>query len=98
MAHGAPRGDLDSPVNDDDKLDPMEILAAFKARRLRSAATEVGSDFGDKQSEARIAINDFASNDMRIENSLKFIPMWLEAFLIMSIAWTFQPLLKAPAR
>jgi hypothetical protein len=89
MAHGAPRGDLDAPVNDDDKLDPMEILAAFKARRLKSAANEVGSDFGDKQSSARIAINDFASNEMRIENSLKFIPMWLEAFLIMSIAWTF---------
>jgi hypothetical protein len=48
MAHGAPRGDLDAPVNDDDKLDPMEILAAFKARRVKSAANTVGSDFGDK--------------------------------------------------
>jgi hypothetical protein len=67
----------------------MEILAAFRARRLKSAASAAGSDFGDQKSEARIAINDFASNDMRIENSLKFIPMWLEAFLIMSIAWTF---------
>lgn len=35
---------------------------------------------------------------MRIENSLKFIPMWLEAFTIMSLAWTFQPLLKEKAR
>ena len=70
----------------------------FKNKRLKSAANEVGSEFGPKKVDFRIAINDFASNDMRIENSLKFIPMWLEAFTIMSIAWTFQPILKEPAR
>jgi hypothetical protein len=41
-------------VNDDDKLDPNEILANFRSRRLKSAATSVGSEFGDKKDDFRI--------------------------------------------
>lgn len=67
---------------------------------MKSASSTIGSDFGDKKDDFRIAINDFSSPllEMRIENSLKFIPMWLEAFIIMALAWTFQPLLKEKSR
>lgn len=48
--------------------------------------------------EERIAINDFLSNENRVENSLKFLVMWLEAFVLTSIMGTFAPVLSAEAR
>lgn len=45
-------------------------------------------------SEKRIAVNDFLLNENRAENSLKFLVMWLEAFLITALTGTFGPLLS----
>lgn len=33
-------------------------------------------------------------SELRYENSLKFTPIWLEAFVIFSIVWTFSPILS----
>lgn len=45
-----------------------------------------------------MANNDFSSNDSRIENSLKFLPLWIEAFIITSLALSFGPILNKSAR
>lgn len=31
-------------------------------------------------------------SELRYENALKFTPIWLEAFVIFSIVWTFSPI------
>jgi hypothetical protein len=49
-------------------------------------------------SEERIAVNDFLSNENRVENSLKFLVMWLEAFLITALVGTFGPIFSSEAR
>jgi len=60
--------------------------------RLPSAGTD------NVNSEVRIAVNDFLSNDNRVENSLKFLVMWLEAFLITSLTGTFGPIFSTEAK
>lgn len=37
----------------------------------------------------RNPINKFLNDEIRYENSLKFTPIWIEAFLIFSVIWTF---------
>jgi len=36
----------------------------------------------------------FADNDQRVQNSLKFRAIWIEAFFIQSLLWAFSTLLK----
>ena len=35
---------------------------------------------------------------MRLESALKFTPIWLEAFVIFALVWTFQPVLSQAGR
>lgn len=45
-----------------------------------------------------MANNDISSNDSRIENSLKFLPLWIEAFIITALTLSFGPVLNKSAR
>jgi hypothetical protein len=45
----------------------------------------------------RLAHNDFNNKTNRTENALKYLPKWSEAFVILSITWTFALVLKKPA-
>ena len=76
-------------------VDPSKLLAEFKDMRLLSAKTD-----NDKNSEdtARIPHTDFVTSESRYENSLKFLPIWLEAFVITSMALTFGPIMKEEGR
>ena len=74
------------------KLDPDVLQSEFTVTRLPSAAND------KVNSEKRIAVNDFLSNDNRVENSLKFLVMWLEAFLITALTGTFGPILSTEAK
>jgi hypothetical protein len=38
------------------------------------------------------------NNENRFENSLKFLPIWSEAFVLISLAWTFGPIFNKKAR
>lgn len=67
-------------------MDPEVLEAEFKAMKIKSARSD-----NDPHVEQRIAYNDYVMNDNRLENSLKFIPIWLEAFLMISISMTFGP-------
>jgi hypothetical protein len=40
----------------------------------------------------------FIDNETRYENALKFTPVWLEAFVIFSMVWTFYPALSEKGR
>lgn len=51
-----------------------------------------------KRSDARLAHNDFFNLESRQENSLKYLPIWSEAFVITSLVWTFAPVLNKAAR
>ena len=51
-----------------------------------------------KSADTRLAHNDFFNSEARLENSLKFLPIWSEAFVITSIAWTFGPIFNKRAR
>lgn len=51
-----------------------------------------------KRSDARLAHNDFFNLESRQENSLKYLPIWSEAFVITSLVWTFAPVLNKKAR
>jgi hypothetical protein len=42
----------------------------------------------------RVSKCNFIDDDVRYENALKFTPIWLEAFVIYSIVWTFSPILS----
>ena len=35
---------------------------------------------------------------MRYENALKFTAIWLEAFMVTSLVWTFQPVFSDQGR
>ena len=80
------------------KFDPISLLELFKGSRLTSAIGESTSEFVGKSSDARLANNDFINNESRQENSLKFLPIWSEAFVLISLAWTFGPIFKKRAR
>lgn len=55
-------------------------------------------DIASRSKDKRAPMNDFISNETRFENSLKFTPIWLEAFIITSIVWAFGGLFKEEAR
>ena len=76
----------------------MTLLELFKGAKLTSAIGESTAEFVGKSSDARLANNDFVNNESRQENSLKFLPIWSEAFVLMSLAWTFGPVFKKKAR
>lgn len=40
----------------------------------------------------------FIDSEMRLENALKFTPIWLEAFMIYALVWTFHPVLSHAGR
>jgi hypothetical protein len=46
----------------------------------------------------RLPCCNFIDNETRYENALKFTPVWLEAFVIFSITWTFYPSLSEKGR
>ena len=83
---------------DDEKIDAMSVLSVFLHLRLSSMIGDSSSEFVSKSSDARLAHNDFNNNDARFENSLKFLPIWAEAFVITSIAFTFGPIFTKRAR
>lgn len=63
--------------------------------RIISAGKEAGNG---GLNEKRIAINDFIQNENRQENSLKFLPIWIEAFVLTSLSATFGPVFKRDTR
>ena len=82
----------------EEKVDAVELLAMFMGIRLTSAKGESTTEFVGSSSDARLANNDFVNNESRFENSLKFLPIWSEAFVMMSLAWTFGPVFNKKAR
>lgn len=40
----------------------------------------------------------FIDSEMRLESGLKYTPIWLEAFLIFALVWTFHPVLSRAGR
>jgi hypothetical protein len=71
------------------KMDPVELETQFRAARLARAVT--GDDL---HGNFRLAHNDFTSNEARNENSLKFVALWCEAFLLTAIAHSFGAVLS----
>ena len=64
------------------KLEPMEVLLKFKEFRPAPVISEQGTEQITKIADARLAVNDYINSDTRFENSLKFLPIWTEAFII----------------
>lgn len=75
----------------------MSILQKFTELRL-SATTGDNYTGVSKRSDARLAHNDFYNQESRQENSLKYLPIWSEAFVITSLVWTFASVFKKKAR
>ena len=50
------------------------------------------------ESGKRMAVNDFVSNEMRTENSLKFMPLWMEAFFLTALTASFRSILTPQAQ
>lgn len=76
-------------------IDPDVLYMEFVQMRIISAGKEAANvGIGEK----RIAINDFIQNENRNENSLKFLPIWIEAFMLTSLSGTFGPVLKRDTR
>ena len=82
----------------EEKIDPVALLGRFMGIRLTSAVGESTTEFVGSSSDARLANNDFVNNEARFENSLKFLPIWSEAFVLLSLAWTFGPVMNKKAR
>lgn len=82
---------------DEENLEPMAILQQFINQRLDATT---GDNFAgiSRRADARLAHNDFYNLESRQENSLKYLPIWSEAFVITSIVWTFAPVLDRKAR
>jgi hypothetical protein len=74
-------------------MDPTELEAKFKAARLARAVT--GDDL---HGHFRLSHNDFISNETRNENSMKFVAIWCEAFLLTAIAHSFGAVLSSQNR
>jgi hypothetical protein len=68
-------------------LNPEVLEAEFRAMKIESACSEADGD-------ERIAHNDFTVNETRIENSVKFMPLWIEAFVLTAITLTFGSILS----
>lgn len=46
------------------------------------------------QSHKRLPRCSFMNDDRRYENAIKYTPVWIEAFVIFSLVWTFNPVLS----
>ena len=82
---------------DEDNIEPMAILQRFIDQRL-DATTGDNYQGISRRADARLAHNDFFNIESRQENSLKYLPIWSEAFVITSLAWTFAPVLTRRAK
>ena len=82
---------------DPESFEPMAILAKFSQLRLDATTGDNYQGIG-KRADARLAHNDFYNLESRQENSLKYLPIWAEAFVITAIVWTFAPVLTKRAR
>ena len=82
----------------EEKIDASRLLGIFKGLRLTTVIGESTTEFVGGSSDARLAHNDFVNNESRFENSLKFLPIWSEAFVMISLAWTFGPVFNKRAR
>jgi len=52
-------------------------------------------DLGERQEKnKRLPKCNFLDDELRLENALKFTPVWVEAFIIFSLVWTFCPVLS----
>ena len=82
---------------DEDKIEPMVILQQFLEQRLDATT---GDNFSgiSRRPDARLAYNDFYNLESRQENSLKYLAIWSEAFVITSLVWTFAPILTRQAK
>lgn len=79
-------------------MDPEKLLEEFKSMRLESAGKESSLSVANVDDIKRIVTTDFVGNEARYENSLKFLPIWLEAFILTAIAHSFGPVMKPNAR
>lgn len=50
------------------------------------------------EKKKRLPNTNFIDSDMRSENAVKFIPIWLESFLIFAMIWSFHPVLSDNGR
>jgi len=50
------------------------------------------------KSRKRLPRCSFIDSDSRYENAIKYTPIWIEAFVIFSIVWTFYPVLSPNSR
>ena len=66
--------------------------------RLESASKESSMSVSNVEEVKRIVTTDFVSNESRKENSQKFLPIWLEAFMLTAMAHTFGPVMKPEGR
>ena len=46
----------------------------------------------------RLPACNFIDSEMRLEGALKYTPIWLEAFVIFALVWTFHPVLSPAGR
>jgi len=74
------------------KISPYELESEFKQYKIPSITLTPGED------SKRLPYCDFLSNETRLENSLKYLPIWIEAFIITSITMTFGQILNRVAR
>lgn len=71
------------------------------ASRLSEAASKAPeADVEAKQAPQRKRLPrcSFAESQVRLENALKYTALWLEAFLLYSLVWAFQPVLSEQGR
>lgn len=95
-AYGMRTSDI-IPDDEEEKFEPMQVLQRFLKNRLARTTGDNYEGIG-RRSDARLALNDFYYSEARFENSLKFLPIWAEAFVITALAWTFAPVLSKKAR
>lgn len=84
------------PEHDEDHIDPGFIKDYFENMRLVGQIRLNAPP--PKNEELRLACNDFNNKINRSENSLKYLPKWSEAFIILSVTWAFSLVLKKEAR
>lgn len=82
---------------DEENFEPFAILNKFIELRLEATTGDNYKGIG-KRNDARLAHNDYYNLESRQENSLKYLPIWSEAFVITSLVWTFAAVLDKKAR
>jgi tetratricopeptide (TPR) repeat protein len=88
----------------DTKMDPNATMlvagsdaadshpASKASSRPASQARVETPDVQARAQGKRLPKCNFMDSELRYENALKFTPIWLEAFVIFSIVWTFSPI------